>query len=148
MRKIIIATGVFFFLLSTAWANITFDDIQGKWQLKYRHNSGYEFRFYGNYRAYCILYCGINALVFKGIYTIENENITININETKNTRNIYRINFENNFVKTSSSFFIFNGQIISDGKKKELLLKPVKTIIDGNDSNGYFEPEIKLKKIR
>jgi hypothetical protein len=136
----------FFFLFNPLWAKITFDDIQGKWRLMYKSNSGYEFRFYSNYRAFCILYYGSNALVFKGIYSIETDQIRININAIKNSRNVRKIDMRNKFTKTSSSYFIFNAKLHESKKKSELILKPVKTIIDGNDSNGYFEPEIKLKK--
>lgn len=119
----------------------------GRWSLIYRGNYGYRFRFYKNYRALCILYLRINALVFKGIYTIEDNNmIRINIYEMKNEENISRINLKRNFTKTASSYFIFQGTIKESRKEKKLLLKPVRIVIDGRNSDGYFEPAFQLNK--
>ena len=127
-------------------AQLTFNDIAGKWRLIYKNNHGYEFRFQNNYRAFCILYYGTSAIVFKGIYAIEGDRLRININEMKNEENIRRIDLWRKFVKTSSSYFIFNVELVGKDRNKTLVLKPVKIIIDGNDSNGYFEPEVNLKR--
>ncbi len=123
------------------------DNLVGRWSLIYRGNYGYKFRFYKNYRVLCILYLRLNALVFKGIYTVEDNNrIRINIYEMKNEENISRINLKKNFVKTSSSYFIFQGSIDKSSKKKKLLLKPIEVVIDGRRSDGYFEPAFTLNK--
>ncbi len=123
------------------------NDLIGRWSLIYRGNYGYTFRFYKNYRALCILYLRLNALVFKGIYTIEDNNmIRINIYEMKNEENISRINLKRKFTKTVSSYFIFQGTINESDKKKKLLLKPIKIVIDGRNSDGYFEPAFQLNK--
>ncbi len=112
----------------------------------YKNNYGYEFRFQTNYRAFCIIYSGTNAIIFKGIYSIEKDTLTININEMKNEENIYRMDLGRKFTKITSSYFIFNMELNGKDKNKTLVLKPVKIIIDGNDSNGYFESEVKVKR--
>ncbi len=132
--------------LNSFATNLNYNNVQGKWRLMYKRNYGYEFRFQNNYISYAILYYGTSALVFKGIYSLEGNEIRININAMKNEANIHRINFRNKFVKTSSSYFIFNGEFQGNKTNKILILKPLKTIIDGNESNGYFEPEVKLKR--
>ena len=137
---------IFFISSYTIFAEQNMNDLLGRWSFMHRRNYGYEFRFLNNYRAYCILYSGSNALVFKGIYTIEKDKLRINISEMKNERNVYRINLRNKFVRTSSSYFIFDADVQRSGKNTVLKLKTIKTIIDGSDSNGYFEPEIVLKK--
>ena len=134
------------FLSLSALSAVTYDDVSGKWRLMYKNNFGYEFRFQNSYRAFCIIYSGTDAMIFKGIYSIEKNRLTININELKNEENIRRINFWNKFTKVSSSFFIFDVELSGRGKNKTLILKPRKTIIDGNDSNGYFESEVKVKR--
>ncbi|MFC1670351.1 hypothetical protein ACFL20_08150 [Spirochaetota bacterium] len=126
---------------------ITFKDIHGKWQLKYLNNYGYSFRFYRNFKSIIILYLKNYALVFKGVYTIEEKNkIRVNVFAVKNESDLYRINFRRGFTKTKSSHFIFNGYL--DKTKKFLVIRPLKIVIDGNTSQGYFEPVIKLKRIK
>ena len=72
--------------------------------------------------------------------------IRINIYEMKNEENISRINLKRNFTKTASSYFIFQGTIKESRKEKKLLLKPVRIVIDGRNSDGYFEPAFQLNK--
>ena len=144
--KIFLFIFLFSFLSLGALPAVTYDDISGKWRLMYKNNFGYEFRFQNNYRAFCIIYSGTNAMVFKGIYSIENNRLTININELKNEDNIRHMNFWNKFTKISSSYFIFDIELSGKEKNKTLILKPRKTIIDGNDSNGYFESEVKVAR--
>ncbi len=123
---------------------LSFDNLSGVWDLKYRNHYGYSFRFYRNYKAIVVLYLHNHALVFKGVYTIEGRHrIRINIFEMKRDKNVRRVNIYSKFVKTKSSSFIFSGE--RDGRK--LLLKPEKIVIDGNNSDGYFEPVIKLRKV-
>jgi hypothetical protein len=145
-RKIFPFIFLFIFLSLSAFSAVTYSDIAGKWRLMYKHNYGYEFRFQTNYRAFCIIYSGTNAIIFKGIYSIEKNKLTININEMKNEENIHRMNLWKNYTKTTSSYFIFDIELTGKDNNKTLVLKPLKTIIDGNDSNGYFESEVKLTR--
>jgi hypothetical protein len=127
---------------------INFKDIHGRWRLAYGGNFGYEFRFNKSYRALCILYLRSCAYVFKGVYTIEEgSRIRINISEMKNDPNVSSPNLHGNFNKTSSSYFIFEGEIKKNKNKKTLELKPVKIIIDSNSDEGKFEPLIRLESI-
>ena len=73
----------------------------------YKNNYGYEFRFQTNYRAFCIIYSGTNAIIFKGIYSIEKDTLTININEMKNEENIYRMDLGRKFTKNNFVIFYF-----------------------------------------
>ncbi|MFH0975183.1 MAG: hypothetical protein V1874_05300 [Spirochaetota bacterium] len=142
-RKIFSLLFCFFLVSSSAFPDIGYNDISGKWRLMYKNNCGYEFRFNSNYRAFCILYSGANAIIFKGIFAIEKDRLTININEMKTEENWRRIDFWNKFSKTASSYFVFKIEL---NKNKILTLTSIKTIIDGNDSKGYFEPEISLSR--
>jgi hypothetical protein len=126
---------------------VSFQDLTGRWQLMYRGNYGYEFRFFRNYQAVCILYLSTNALVFKGIYNIEaGRKIRINIYQMKNEENVSGINLNRNFVKAASSYFEFKVDMEKTKKEKVLVLTPERIIIDGNNSDGYFEPVIRLKR--
>jgi len=127
---------------------VDFKNIIGSWKLLYRGNYGYEFRFYSNYKAVVILYLHDRVIIFKGVYTIEEKsNIRINILEMKSTEGVARVNLFFGFVKTKSSYFIFKGGL-KDGKgNKVLIVRPEKIIIDSNNSDGYFEPVLHLKKI-
>ncbi|GEM_PF-744552 len=120
-------------------------DLIGTWQLKYRGGYGYTFRFYRNYRALCMLHLRVNALIFKGVYTVEENNkIRINIYEMKNEQNPARPNLKKNFIKTSSSYFIFQGTLHRSSNRMKLLMQPVTIVIDGMSSAGYFEPSFEL----
>jgi hypothetical protein len=122
-------------------------DLIGTWRLLYRGHYGYTFRFYRNYRALCMLHLRVNALIFKGVYTIEENNkIRINIYEMKNEQNPARPNLKKNFVKTSSSYFIFQGTLHRSNNRMKLLMQPVTIVIDGMSSAGYFEPSFELVK--
>jgi hypothetical protein len=146
MKKLIFLL-LIIFLITPSSASLKFNDLNGRWRLIYGGNYGYEFRFHKSFRALCILYLRSNAHVFKGVYTIEEGNkIRINISEMKNEQSSTSINMNKNFVKTSSSYFIFEGEIKKSKNKKILELKPIKIIIDSNDSDGYFEPLLKLEK--
>ena len=124
---------------------LLFEDIRGSWSLQYQHNYGYNFQFYPNYKSIIILYLSNLTLVFKGVYTVEEKSvIRINIYEMKHEKNPARVNLSSGFVKAKSSYFLFLGSIKDEGKS--LAIRPIKTIIDGNNSGGYFEPYIKLKK--
>ena len=126
--------------------NLKFRDVQGKWSLMFRGNYGYEFRFSKSYRAICILYLLSSSLIFKGVYTIEEGNkLRINISEMKNEESVNGLNLSKKFVKTTSSYFVFQAEVRKEKKGKMLVLRPQKIFIDGNNSEGYFEPEIKLE---
>jgi hypothetical protein len=125
---------------------ITFKNVVGTWALKYSGNYGYQFSFYPNYRSLVILYLNMETLVFKGVYTIEEGNkLKINIYEMKEERRAGGLN--KGFVKAKSSYFLFSGYETSKKGKATLYLRPRAIIIDGNNSEGYFEPLLKLVKI-
>jgi hypothetical protein len=124
---------------------LTFKSIIGNWTLKYSGNYGYNFSFYSNYRALVVLYLNMETLIFKGIYTIEDGNkLKINIYEMKEEHRAGGI--KKGFVKAKSSYFLFGGHKIRKNGKETLNLRPLAIIIDGNNSEGYFEPLIKLAK--
>lgn len=125
---------------------IDFKDLPGRWSLRFSGNFGYEFRFNKNYKALVIIYLGNSSLLFNGVYTIENGNLKINIYEMKNEDRSDNLNIYSNFVKTKSSYFLFKAGIIKQPvSNKMLVLRPSSIIIDGNSSDGYFEPIIKLR---
>ena len=124
---------------------ITFDTINGQWHLMYPESLGYEMQFYKNYRSLIILYLGNHVLLFKGVYTIEEDSrVKINIYEMKRSESA--ANRESGFLKAKSSYFLFQCYTAGQKQNRKLILKPVKIIIDGNDSDGYFEPVLRLKK--
>jgi len=126
-----------------------FKTIPGKWVLMYPNRYGYSFYFSRNFKSVVILYLKSYALVFKGVYTFENNLLKINVYEMKNSSTTGYINLYRNFTKVKSSQFIYKSNIRTyKSKKKILVINPVKITIDGNTSDGYFEPTIKLKKIR
>ncbi len=125
---------------------IDFKDLPGKWALRFTGNYGYEFRFNKNYKALVVIYLGGSSLLFNGVYTIENGNLKINIYEMKNEDRSENINIYSNFVKAKSSYFLFKAGINKKpGTNKMLVLRPSNIIIDGINSDGYFEPVLKLK---
>ena len=125
---------------------VNFKNLNGTWSLFYGNNYGYTFKFYKNYRAIVILYLNSSSIVFKGIYNVENvDSMTINISEMKRENSINSINLKSGFNKTKSSQFIFNTRILlGTDKKKYLELRPQRINIDGTESEGFFEPYIKL----
>jgi len=125
---------------------VNFKTLSGTWTLLYGNDYGYSFKFYKNYRAVVILYLNSSSIVFKGVYNIENsESIRINISEMKRIDSVKNLDLKDGFLKAKSSHFIFNTKVISSGGKKNLELKPQTIFIDGSDSEGYFEPYIKLE---
>ncbi|MGQ9842065.1 MAG: hypothetical protein ACUVRK_00740 [Spirochaetota bacterium] len=139
---------IIFLTVTIALYALQFADIHGRWQLLYRGNYGYEFRFYKNYQALCIIYMQTNAVVFKGVYTFENpQTIRININQMKNTDTCCDVNTTTGFAQVKSSYFLFNASITTKNSKKMLELKPLSIVIDGINSEGYFEPVIVLQRM-
>lgn len=127
---------------------VSFETISGSWELKYANRYGYTFRFYKNYRAVVILYLNNHSLIFKGVYTLEGDSqVRINIYEMKKSRRTSGLNLSSGFVKAKSSYFVFTAKLRKKGKGHLLLVSPRRIIIDGNNSDGYFEPVIKLKRI-
>jgi hypothetical protein len=125
---------------------LNFKNVVGTWALKYSGNYGYQFSFYANNRALVIIYLNNETLVFKGVYTIEEGNkLKINIYEMKDER---RAGLPTKgFVKAKSSYFLFSGYQTARQGKATMFLRPRAIIIDGNNSEGYFEPLLKLAKI-
>ncbi len=119
----------------------------GTWRLIYKGNYGYTFQFYKNYRSVCIIHLNTSAVIFKGIYSIEDDHsIRINIYEMKNDCNSFSPSSRTGFTKTSSTYFVFRAAFPGGGKTPILQLSPVRMVIDGRSSDGYFEPEIRLAK--
>ena len=124
---------------------LTFKNVVGNWTLKYSGNYGYNFSFYSNYRAMVVLHLNMETLIFKGVYTIEEGNkLRINIYEMKEEHRA--ADRKKGFVKAQSSYFLFGGHKIKKNRRETLYLRPLAIIIDGNNSEGYFEPLIKLVK--
>ncbi len=124
---------------------LSFKSVIGTWSLKYSGNYGYTFSLNPSYRATVVLYLNMEILTFRGVYTIEEGNkLRININEMKDEhRGGGR---SKGFVKAKSSYFLFGGYKTRKNGKETLYLRPLAIIIDGNNSEGYFEPLIKLAK--
>jgi hypothetical protein len=126
---------------------LNFKNVIGNWSLKYTGNYGYYFSLSRNYRAIVIIYLNSQALVFKGVYTIDEKNkLKINISEMKDEPRVAGINLYKGFLKAKSSYFLFDGYKLKKNNKDNLCLEPRSIIIDGNNSEGYFEPSIKLTK--
>ena len=126
---------------------LDFKDIPGTWKLMYGSEFGYDFRLRPNYQAWVLLYLQNHTLVFKGIYTIEEgSRLRINITEMKSVNSINGVSLYGNYVKANSSYFQFKGSFSGTGKGRTLRLVPERIIIDGNNSDGYFEPVIRLKR--
>jgi len=130
---------VFFFAVPLFSANISLNNISGKWQ-----GGSYLFVLGRNYTASVIIYINTNeAYVFNGIYTVENRDfLRININEMKSGPRSQALS-KQGFIRTASSRFTFFASI-DQGKARKLTLRPKEIIIDGKNSDGYFEKEIVL----
>jgi hypothetical protein len=123
---------------------IDYASIMGQWSLVYGGNYGYYFRFQKNYKTVVVLYLGNEALVFRGVHVIDAGAITINIYEMKREKVLSMVHSSRGFQKANSSVFVFKGSLLRKNNRSVLKLRPVKIRIDGNDSDGYFEPLIKL----
>lgn len=125
---------------------LSFKSVIGTWSLKYSGNYGYTFTLNASYRATVVLYLNMETLIFRGVYTIEDGNkLKININEMKEEHRAG--GGKKGFVQAKSSYFLFGGYKTRKNGRETLYLKPLAIIIDGNNSEGYFEPLIKLAKI-
>ncbi len=119
-------------------------DFYGNWSLMYGGGYGYEFRFKENYIAYVILYQKDSFWVFKGVYTVEHNQLRINISDMKNEKSRSNIENADNFLKARSQF-VFK---VKKNSKSAIELSPTKITVDDNDSSGYFESKFVLKAIR
>lgn len=127
---------------------ITYQALSGKWGLHYGGNYGYDFILASNYRAIIILYLNNQAIIFKGVMALEDEKtLRINIVESKNEHRVTGINLNHGFTRMKSSYFLFKARLMEKNKSRILDMRPVRIIIDGNDSEGYFEPIMKLKRL-
>jgi hypothetical protein len=134
-------------LLKPGRSPMSFTNIIGNWRLKYSGNYGYCFNLYPNYRALVIIYLNTQSLIFRGVYTIDEENkLKINISEMKEEPRTSGFNLRGGFMKAKSSYFLFTGYRVKKNKRERLYLRPSAIVIDGKNSDGYFEPFIKLTK--
>ena len=119
---------------------ITLTNIIGKWE-----GESYLFLINKNYMASVVVYINPSeAFIFNGIYTVEKDALRININEMKSGPRS-QIFQRQGFTKTASSHFVFIGEL-STVKEKKLTLKPKEIVIDGTNSEGYFDQIVTLKK--
>ena len=126
---------------------LSFKNVIGNWRLKYSGNYGYYFSLSPNYHALVIIYLNTQALIFRGVYTINDENkLRINISEMKDEPRVTALNLYKGFMKAKSSYFLFAGYRVKKNNRAALNLQPRAIVIDGNNSDGYFEPSIKLAK--
>ncbi len=124
-------------------ARLAFSDFHGTWRLFYRGNYGYEFSFNRSYRAYCAIRLQGSMLFFRGVYTLdESNNLRINVSEMKNQE----LGARGKYAPVASSYFIFEARRFKEGGRDFLELRPRTIVINGNNSDGYFEPVIKLAK--
>ncbi len=130
-------------LFAFAAEAINFKEVVGTWRLYYRGNFGYEFSFNKSYRAVCVVRFKETSIYFRGVYTIdERKHLRINISEMKNEEPGSTGKYNSVF----SSYFVFDAKRYQQGKKEYLELRPIDIVINGNASDGYFEPIIKLVK--
>jgi len=119
---------------------VTLTNVVGRWE-----GESYLFSINKNYTASVVVYINSSeAFIFNGIYTVEKGALRININEMKSgsRSQIYQ---HQGFTKTASSRFVFIGDL-AVVKEKTLTLKPKEIIIDGANSEGYFDQLVTLKK--
>ena len=117
-------------------------DFYGNWSLIYKDGYGYEFRFKENYIAYVILFQKNSFWVFKGVYSVENNELCINISDMKSEKNRSKIEKSDDFLKARSRF-VFK---VKKQSKSSIELTPKTIIVDDNESPGYFEPDLILKR--
>jgi hypothetical protein len=126
---------------------LDYSELFGKWELKYPQNYGYEFIFLDDYSAEITLHLNTAIIKFKGKFSLEdNYQIRIILLEMMQKDEITVHEKKYNFTPVRDSYFLFKGKIVRDSKPKTLVLNPIKIITEGRDSEGYFEPQIRLKK--
>jgi len=126
---------------------LDYSELFGKWTLKYPQNYGYEFIFSGDYDAEITLHLNDVKINFKGKFSLDdNHRIRITLSEMAQKDEITVGEKKHNFTPVKDSYFLFKGRMIRDAKPKTLVLNPIKIITEGISSDGYFEPQIRLKK--
>ena len=127
---------------------LSFKSVVGQWLLQYPGNYGYRFNLHPNYRATVIIYLNNETLFFNGVYTLtDTDKLRINIYEMK-VEHRSAPGRNRGYVKAKSSHFLFGGHATARGGVRTLHLRPVAIVIDGMNSEGYFEPLIKLNRVR
>ena len=119
---------------------LEYSELLGQWELKYQQNYGYEFIFSDDYNAEITLNLNTAIIKFKGKFLLEDgHRIRIFLSEMMQKDEITH----GNIVPVKDSYFLFNGRII---ESETLVLNPIRVITQGRNSDGYFEPQIRLKK--
>ncbi len=120
----------------------TLKNVVGTWS-----SANYQFILTNSYKATVIIFANkYQNFVFSGIYTVESDaKLRINISEIK-TCNPGEVYARKGFTKTASSRFVFAADLTSGSRGRLMNLKPKEIIIDGNSSEGYFDPAISLQK--
>jgi len=126
---------------------LNYHELAGKWILMYPQNYGYEFVFFDDYGAKITLYLNTAKIKFKGKFLLEDSRrIRIFISEMMQKDEITEHGEKHGFMSVKNSYFLFDGRIIKDSKPKILVLNPITIIAEGRNSEGFFEPQIKLRK--
>jgi len=138
MRKIILAAALVVSGVALQAAPLSLNDCYGRW-----HNPIYVFTFNRNYTASIIIFVNQNeSYVFNGVFNIDKDNLVrVNINEMKSCPPSSSFS-RSGYSKAASSHFTF----LVESKGKTMTVRPKEIIIDGNNSEGYFDQEIVLKK--
>ena len=141
MKKIILTIILFTAASLSAAQPLSMNDCYGRWQ-----DETYLFTLNRNFTALVVIFVNpTTAYVFNGVFSIEKDNmIRINISEMKCGPRSSALS-KSGFTKTASSRFVFAVQP-SSVRGKTLILKPAEVTIDGNNSEGYFDQVISLKK--
>ena len=126
---------------------LDYSELSGKWMLKYPQNYGYEFIFSDDYSAEITLYLNTTIIRFRGRFLLEDgSRIRITVLEMMQRDEIAVHEKNYNFMPVNNSYFLFRGQILKDSKHRTLVLNPMRIITEGKDSEGFFEPQIRLRK--
>ena len=78
------------------------------------------------------------------MYTVEHNELRINISDMKNESDESNIENSENFLKARSQF-VFK---VKKNSRTAIELSPTKITVDDNDSPGYFEPKFLLKAVK
>ena len=134
-------------VISSDVVPLNFNSIKGNWDLKYGDNYGYSFRLGNNYKAIVVLYLNSSSLIFKGVYTLEEEDkLRINVSGMKREERVTGLNLNSGFVDVKSSYFVFHSRIFERSGRTIMELRPVQIFIDHNSSEGFFEPLVRLTR--
>ncbi|MGL4369507.1 MAG: hypothetical protein ACRCUT_07535 [Spirochaetota bacterium] len=123
-------------------AQIAPADCYGRWK-----DTTYVVTLNRNYTASVVIYVNPTlAYVFGGVFTVEKDNkLRISISEMKSCPR-GKVFTKSGFTKIASSRFVFSIESKND-RGKALILRPREVVIDGNDSAGYFDKEMVLRKM-